>query len=89
MQNQRRGERGAENACLEPAQLARKRRNNPGVVGVRKLTLEAGDGRKCAVSAADPCPTGNERCEQASTNGHNAECDLLHDVLSHLHTPSP
>src|SRR5947207_1410514 len=31
---------------------------------------EAGDGRKLAMSAADPCPTGNECCEQATTDGN-------------------
>ena len=47
---------------------------------------EAGDGRKLAMSAADPCPTGNECCEQATTDGNEAERNLLHDVLSHFHS---
>jgi hypothetical protein len=34
-------------------------------------------------------PRGNKRCEQATTNGHDAECDPLYDVISHFHTPSP
>jgi hypothetical protein len=56
----------------------------PCLVGVRELTPEAGDGGNWAVSAAEPCTTGEEHCEQATTNGHDAECDFLHDVLSRV-----
>src|SRR5437879_8995584 len=52
----------------------------PCAVGVRTLR---------AVSAAGPCATGHEHCEQATTNGHDAECNLLHDVPSQVHTPPP
>src|SRR5438128_8098386 len=37
------------------------------------------------MSAAGPCTTGEEHCEQATTNGHDAECNLLHDVPSCVH----
>jgi hypothetical protein len=56
----------------------------PCLVDVRELTPEAGDGGNWALSAAEPCPTGEEHCEQATTNGHDAECNFLHDVLSRV-----
>ena len=53
----------------------------PFVAGVRRLTLETSDGQRWAVLAAAPCATGEQHCDQAATNGHDAECDFLHDVL--------
>jgi hypothetical protein len=49
------------------------------------LALDAGDGQKWAVLAADPCATGKEHGDQATTDGHDADCDFLHDdVLSRV-----
>jgi hypothetical protein len=81
------GRQADERAEVDLLANADQHRGGSAALIMRTSTPEAGDGRKWAVSAAGPCTTGEEHCEQATTNGHDAECNLLHDVPSCVPPP--
>ena len=82
-QNQRRGERGAENACLEPAQLAGKTPTEPSVLSA----LESGNGLCQPRTHAPPATSIASR--PAPTVATRNAIFFMMSVLSHLQMPSP